>query len=707
MTNFDEAKLTAYALGELSPAEAAEVEAHLKADPDAQHAVDEMRHVAGLVTDQLAAEPTLTLTNAQRSAVQIRPARPPRVRRFLRPALAAAAVLIVGLTLVAVFLPIWGPRELHREVTDSRWNKRDGRYSEGESLDSTGYVSPSPTADEFVEETEGMVTRVYDIQDLVIEVPDFEGPRMDVGEVVSDPSAAPPPVAVRRMLRNTGMSSDEDPFAWADVRQQSPEWNREAYEHLQDNPFKTVAGHPLSTFSIDVDTASYSNVRRMLNSGRLPPAGAVRIEEMVNYFSYSYVGPSEGDAHPFSVHTDVAACPWQQGHQLLRVAIKGVEIEPDQRPAGNFVFLLDVSGSMEPANKLPLVRSAMKMLVQRLNAQDRLAIVVYAGAAGMVLDSTTCDQKDTIIAALERLQAGGSTHGAEGIRLAYEVAQANFIDGGVNRVILCTDGDFNVGVTSEDELVRLIEDKAETGVFLSVLGFGMGNLQDDRLESLADKGNGNYGYIDTINEARKLLVDQMAGTLVTIAKDVKIQIEFNPARVAGYRLIGYENRILAAEDFNDDTIDAGEIGAGHTVTALYELVPAGQDVPAAEVDPLRYQQPPAIAEGSEFADELLMVKLRYKQPDGDTSTLIEMPLEDTGQAFETMSEDFRFAASVAAFGMILRGSPYKGVATLDGIIEAASAARGDDANGYRAEFVQLARTARELQPAPEASPDEP
>jgi len=481
----------------------------------------------------------------------------------------------------------------------------------------------------------------------------------------------------------------------------SGQWNREAYDHIEDNSFKAVLDHPLSTFSIDVDTASYSNVRRMLNNGRLPPAGAVRVEELINYFTYSYTAPGAEDERPFAAHMDVTTCPWQPQHKLARIAIKGREIADEQRPAGNYVFLLDVSGSMTPPNKLPLVRSAMKLLVSRLGPEDRIAIVVYAGAAGLVLDSTACNKKAEILASLDRLRAGGSTHGSAGIRLAYKVAQDNFIEGGVNRVILCTDGDFNVGTTSESELVDLIEDKAASSVFLTVLGFGMGNYQDSRLEKLADKGNGNYGYIDTINEARKMLVEQMSGTLVTIAKDVKIQIEFNPAKVAGYRLIGYENRILAKEDFNDDTKDAGEIGAGHTVTALYEIVPAGQAVPTTgSVDPLKYQHPGSVEarEARPYSDELLTLKLRYKQPNGDISVLMQMPVSDREVSFDEASDDFRFAAVVASFGMILRDSEHKGNATLAGVIEAAGSAKGRDANGYRAEFVQLAKLARDLMP---------
>ncbi len=477
-------------------------------------------------------------------------------------------------------------------------------------------------------------------------------------------------------------------------------FNTEAYDAIVENPFLKVLDNPLSTFSIDVDTASYSNVRRFITSGQLPPPGAVRIEELVNYFTYDYPQP-EGD-RPFSVTTEVAACPWNASHRLVRIGLKGRDVPTEDRPASNLVFLLDVSGSMNERNKLPLVKHSMRMLVDQLTERDHVAIVVYAGASGLVLPSTSGNNHDTIIAALDRLEAGGSTNGASGLQLAYETAQQHFVRGGINRVILCTDGDFNVGMTSQDELVRLIEDKAKSGVFLSALGFGMGNYKDATLEKLADKGNGNYAYIDTPREARKVLVEQMSGTLLTIAKDVKIQVEFNPTRVGAYRLIGYENRILAAEDFNNDKKDAGEIGAGHTVTALYEVAPPGENVNLPTVDPLKYQPAKATTPSSTVVpstpDELLTVKLRYKQPDGDTSQLIEQPVVDRGVPYAQASADFKFAASVAAFGMILRHSPSVGTTTLDAIAELAVEGKGPDPQGHRAEFIDLVRQARELQP---------
>jgi len=472
-----------------------------------------------------------------------------------------------------------------------------------------------------------------------------------------------------------------------------PEFNTEAYDRIYENAFLRTLQNPLSTFSIDVDTASYANVRRFLNQGQLPPPDAVRIEELVNYFDYDYA-PPEGDV-PFSAHVEVAACPWNAGHRLARIALKGMEISREQRGPCNLVFLLDVSGSMNQPNKLPLLKNAMKMLVGNLNESDRVAIAVYAGASGLVLPSTSCGERQTIVDALDRLEAGGSTNGGEGIRLAYHVAQEQFAAGGVNRVILCTDGDFNVGTTSQGDLVRLIEEKAKSGVFLTVLGFGMGNYKDSTLEKLADKGNGNYGYIDTIHEARKMLVEQMGATLITIAKDVKIQIDFNPRRVGAYRLIGYENRMLRAEDFHDDTKDAGEIGAGHTVTALYELVPAGKEGDLPQVDASKYQTPAEPAEAAR-SDEAFTVKLRYKAPDSDESQLLSFAVVDEGKSLREASGDFQFAAAVACFGMLLRDSEHKGQSSFDLALELAQAGKGQDPNGYRVEFLQLVGLAKTL-----------
>lgn len=473
--------------------------------------------------------------------------------------------------------------------------------------------------------------------------------------------------------------------------------NTETYDRIVENAFRRVTQHPFSTFSIDVDTASYANVRRFLMNGELPPQGAVRVEELINYFSYDYPQPQKDV--PFSVNIETAECAWQPGHRLVRIGLKGKEIAHEQRPVSNLVFLVDVSGSMQSPNRLPLVREGLKLLVSQLGENDRVAIVVYAGASGLVLPSTTCDNRQTIFSAIDNLQAGGSTNGGAGIQLAYQTAVENFIAHGTNRVILCTDGDFNVGVTNQSDLIRLIEQKAQSKVFLTVLGFGMGNLKDSTLEKLADKGNGHYGYIDSLNEARKMFVEEMQGTLITIAKDVKIQVEFNPARVAAYRLVGYENRMLANEDFNNDQKDAGEIGAGHTVTALYELIPAnGADGAVSEgagVEPLKYQRP-SIASEAAAGDELLTVKLRYKQPEGDESRLIEMPAIDRGMKVGEASRDFVWATAVAEFGLVLRNSGHKGNATLAAVQELAGTAIGSDPHGHRAEFLRLVQSAQAL-----------
>ncbi|HLL14941.1 MAG TPA: VWA domain-containing protein [Pyrinomonadaceae bacterium] len=472
------------------------------------------------------------------------------------------------------------------------------------------------------------------------------------------------------------------------------EFNTEAYKHIDENPFFEVARAPLSTFSIDVDTASYSNTRRFIRDGQLPPKDAVRIEELINYFSYDYPQPA-GDA-PFSINAEVSACPWNSKHRLVHIGLQGKRLRKEDLPPANLVFLLDVSGSMNSPDKLPLVKSSLRMLAEQLSARDRLSIVVYAGSSGLVLPSTAGDRRGEILAALDSLEAGGSTNGGEGIHLAYRVATENFIRGGINRVILATDGDFNVGTTSEGELARLIEEKRKTGVFLSVLGFGTGNVKDATMETLADKGNGNYAYIDELQEARKVLGEQLGGTIATIAKDVKIQVEFNPRQAAAYRLIGYENRLLRDQDFNDDTKDAGEIGAGHTVTALYEVVPYGQKFENPGVDALKYQRPAQVSSDSN-SKELMTIKVRYKDPDkaGD-SKLLSVWVADAGTTLESASNNFKFSSAVAGFGMLLRDSKYKGGARYADVARLARAATGADAQGYRAEFIQLVERAQTL-----------
>ena len=461
-----------------------------------------------------------------------------------------------------------------------------------------------------------------------------------------------------------------------------PEYfNTEEYKRIYDNGYQDTTLSPLSTFSIDVDTASYSNIRRFINRGQLPPPDAVRTEELLNYFSYNY--PQNADGHPFSVHAEVSACPWQPGHQLVHIGLQGQNIPKEQLPPGNLVFLIDVSGSMADISKLPLLKSAFKLLVKELRHNDTVSIVTYAGQAGVALGPTKGSDKAAILAAIDSLQAGGSTAGGAGIQLAYSLAKKNFLPDGNNRVILATDGDFNVGVSSEGDLVRLIEAKRQEGIYLSVIGVGQGNLKDNKMEQLADKGNGNYAYIDTLQEAKRVFVSQMAGTLFTIAKDVKLQVEFNPSKVKEYRLIGYENRSLANRDFSDDSKDAGEMGAGQSVTALYEIIPTDAEGTSGEADPLAYQQVQL-----KESNDLLQVKIRYKQPSEDRSRLLVKKV-DSISVTDTPSADFRFAAAVAEYGMLLRFSEYRGQATYRQVLTEARQAIGTDSEGYRSEFIRL------------------
>lgn len=479
----------------------------------------------------------------------------------------------------------------------------------------------------------------------------------------------------------------------------------ETYTRIVENRFQRVSDQPVSTFSIDVDAASYSNIRRMLDDGHLPPADAVRIEEMVNYFSYDYASPTDG--HPFAIHTEVSEAPWNKKHKLVLVGLHGKKINTENLPPANLVFLIDVSGSMDEPDKLGLVKFSMGLLATKLRRNDKVSIVVYAGAAGVVLEPTSDKQK--ILAALDQLSAGGSTAGEAGLRLAYRTARKNFSRKGNNRVIICTDGDFNVGESSDEAMEKLIEKERESGVFLTVLGFGTGNYQDGKMQLLADKGNGNHAYIDGLPEAKKVLVTEFGGTLFTIAKDVKLQVEFNPAKVAGYRLIGYENRMLAKEDFNDDKTDAGELGSGHTVTALYEVIPAGVKSNFLEkpsVDPLKYATPAkstgnGVNGGGKLAgltanassNELLTVKFRYKEPSGETSKLIVRPLLDENRSIAASSDNFRFAAAVAEFGMLLRDSEFKSAANFAQVKELGRSAKGPDEEGHRAGFLQMVEMA--------------
>lgn len=472
----------------------------------------------------------------------------------------------------------------------------------------------------------------------------------------------------------------------------APEANDESYKGINENTFTNATSTPLSTFSVDVDAASYSNVRRFINNGQLPPADAVRIEEMINYFTYYLAGPVNND--PVAIHTELSSAPWNTKHRLLRIGLKAKTIPTKNLPASNLVFLIDVSGSMNDVNKLPLVKSSLKMLVDQLRPQDRVALVVYAGAAGVVLPSTTGDKKETIKNAIDNLEAGGSTAGGEGIKLAYSIAAQNLLKNGNNRIVLATDGDFNVGASSDDDMEKLIEKKRESGIFLSVLGYGMGNYKDSKMETLADKGNGNYAYIDNITEARKTLISEFGGTLFTVAKDVKLQIEFNPAKVQAYRLLGYENRILNKEDFNNDKKDAGDMGSGHTVTAFYEIVPAGvKDDYSESVDELKYQQPASTPMIYRSA-EMMTIKFRYKEPVSAVSKMSQVTVNDAPLDFNSTSADFKFASAVAEVGMLLRDSKFKQHSSFEHAIAAARAGKGIDAEGYRSEFIRLAESAK-------------
>jgi len=734
--------LTAHALGQLDATDSAAVARRLE-DPaaaaDRAHVADTHTIAAALRAGRLAEEPprSADLRRAVLAAAAVRPAdvepappAPGRRGRWLLAGGAIVASLAVGL-MVVVERP-----QRFRDVarrTDATETRAAGErvadrlapvglpqaVAEAEKQQASGYqIRQQPQAGP---QAAGSSLAVAARDEALPTEPVLAAAAAPAGGIVVVPTPGAPALARRRESEAPLRKSDEAlarairgsavaesrrnvDAGWiaepADADRFGRGLDRERYEARPENRFLAVAEQPLSTFSIDVDTASYANVRRFLSAGRLPPREAVRIEELMNYFPYDYPQP-DGET-PFAVALEAGECPWQPGHRLVRIGLQGRTIDRQERPAGNLVFLIDVSGSMSAADKLPLVKQGLSMLVDQLTENDSVAIVTYAGAAGLVLPSTSGDQKEKIRAAIDGLAAGGSTHGSAGIVLAYEQAATHFIPGGVNRVLLATDGDLNVGVTGDEALVELVTEKAQGGTFLTVLGFGSGNLQDAKLEKIADRGNGIYAYIDGAREARKVLVEQLAGSTITIAKDVKIQVEFNPAQVASYRLLGYENRLLATRDFRDDKKDAGEIGAGHRVTALYEVELVGDAAAAvAAGEPLKYQRqaeprPEPVAVDPAASRELLTVKLRWKQPAGDTSTLLEVPLSDRGGAFDSASTDFRFASAVAAFGMILADGQGRGDATLPMVARIAAGALGSDPGGYRAEFLDLVRRAETL-----------
>ncbi|MDP9004239.1 MAG: von Willebrand factor type A domain-containing protein [Verrucomicrobiota bacterium] len=716
--NLDDPNLTAFALDELSGAERNAMAQAVASSPEAQAFVAETQQLARLLKSEYVADRQLPPERTSHVAVMAEQRRRWSWNQW--GSLAAALAIFAVLSVVAVGTI---RRELGRTVSQAPTKERKapgkGDTNIVEAIISEPTVEPQkvPAPRDLLALQPPAPPR-----DLVALQPPAPPPPSSVPEFVEEQprSAAKTMHAMKKRsfagagkLGETALSYVPMPSVLATPAESEvpgryrQDFDTATYDHITENPFLPAATNPLSTFSIDVDTASYSNVRRFINDGTLPPKDAVRVEEMINYFTYDYREP-EADK-PFSIDLDATACPWDPSHRLLRIGLKAREVANENRPASNLVFLLDVSGSMTPAERLPLVKQAMRLLVDKLTEKDRVAIVIYAGGSGLALQSTTGDRKETILRALEELKAGGSTNGAEGIELAYKVAADNFIKGGVNRVILATDGDFNVGVTNQGDLIRLIETKAKSGVFLSVLGVGKDNLKDSTMQKLADKGNGNYAYLDSIDEARKVLVQQINGTLMTVAKDVKIQVEFNPARVASYRLIGYEKRMLRKEDFKDDKVDAGEIGAGHTVTALYEVVPAGTGAtaPAASVpavDPLKYQTSGTVPSTTAQVDpkasqEMVTVKLRHKKPDGEVSELTERSFVDNGSRFENAAPDLKFAAAVAEFGMILRDSQFKGKGTIGAVIEWALEGKGPDTAGYRAGFIELARRTQKLKPS--------
>ena len=688
MKNFDphDPKWTAYVLNELPPRATKTVEQEIKDHPEARALVDSIRTTTSMIEASLRGEPEVEMDIDQKNAVKkaAEEARRGRTIRFpvwIPAALSAAAVLILAVLGVQRFsssprMTEWSsPGNLAHSTYEQTHRDGDMNYAAGR-VDHGRRISSGA---EMVS-----TTREYRSGSFGSPVPDSSQAlykRQHEGRTFTK--------TTYHMF--APRSGEVETFETAVI---SP--SLDDFAEIRPNTFIRVVDHPLSTFSIDVDTASYAVVRKFLAEGRLPPPDAVRIEELVNYFNYQYPGPI--DQTPFAAHMEAAPAPWQTNHYLIRVALKGREIPAAERPALNLTYLIDVSGSMNDANRLPLVKRALQALVKQLDERDRVAIVVYAGAAGLVLPPTSGQEPQRILSALEQLQAGGSTAGGAGIQLAYDTARKMYLSNAVNRVILCTDGDFNVGLTQRGDLERLIEQEATSGVFLTVLGFGMGNYKDATLELLSNKGNGNYGYIDDFSEARKLLVDQIFGTLITIAKDVKIQVEFNPLRVAAYKLIGYENRVLAKEDFNNDKMDAGEIGAGHTVTALYEIIPAGQPVPEVPaVDALKYQAGAASENSAHMSGEIMTLKLRYKEPDGMTSRKLEFPLAADVLNRMDPSEDFRFASAVAGFGMLLRsGKSLNGFAMSD-VLRMAETATGADPGGYRAEFIRLIRNASALQ----------
>ena len=740
ISDTNDPRLTAYTLGEIDPSERSEIEQLLADCEEARNYVAEIHQTAQWLAEELQREPetasTLAMANhrlidqALESAVPTANSRP-WWRKPYRLMSMAATLLIVG-TVGLFSLNAYQTGRQARNVFNPLPPLSKPRASAPAKSPTEALGEAPAMIRSFYAPASGPHARQNSSNQMqrgdTRSAPNGNGQQFQIAQNTTAPgmppagaiayapalpaAAAPAsaPAAIPALNKNVQNEPAQQavpaPVAGGEVNAVVPEelgGNLEAFDRIQENPFVRAIEEPLSTFSIDVDTASYANVRRyLLQLNQLPPPDAVRIEELLNYFSYQDAPPTPSSRDPFAIHLEVARCPWSAEHRLARIGIAGKPIHQNERPPSNLVFLIDVSGSMADYNKLPLVKWALQRLVEQLDGKDQVAIVVYASASGLYLPSTRCDgdHKADIFSRIEQLHAEGSTNAGAGIQLSYEIAAKNFKTDGINRVILATDGDFNVGITQRDELTKLIEAKAKSKVFLTVLGFGMGNLKDGTLETLADKGNGNYAYLDSAEEAYRVLVRQMGSTLMTIAKDVKVQVDFNPAKVAAYRLIGYENRVMANQDFANDAKDAGEIGAGHHVTALYELVPAGKEPLIANVEASKFVQPAQVKGDS---PDSFVVRLRYKQPEGDKSTLIERGVVDQGLDYSQASLDFKLASAVAGFGMLLRNSPSKGNLGYPAVIELATPTLAHDPHGYRKEFIELihkASQARQISAVP-------
>ena len=746
--NPDSPELTAFALGELPPDEMRRVAAEVAADPALAAEVDAIRACAIALQEGMSMEPAAALLPEQRAIIEaaatdteppdVAPAHVPETgswwRWLLQPAwgvgLAGAAALMVTFLIwprtvtptaqapEASDGPRYGPLpEAARMVPSSSGAPSVPPPPAPEVPAPAAAPSPRPTTTAPADPVRTKVSATPSRSGRAAVASDpVAGPGLPAGASVkvdrtpaapmsgASPTPMPPGGMEPALMRRYGLVPRAAPGAEdSQTRGELPgvrlpdAFGGERYSGVAEAGFRPVTEARLSTFSIDVDTASYANVRRFLREGRMPPADAVRVEEMINYFRYDHAevkGP-----HPVATRVEVAECPWAPGHRLARVSLKAREVKRKERPPANLVFLVDVSGSMGTENQLGLVQQSLRLLTGQLTARDHVSIVTYAGESAVALMPANGGEPGTILEAIQRLRAGGSTHGSAGLRTAYALARTNRVADGVNRVILCTDGDFTVGETSREQLLALIAEEAKSGVFLTVLGFGMGNYNDATMELLADRGNGTYAYLDSFREARKVLFEELESALVTVAKDVKLQVEFNPAQVQSWRLIGYENRALANRDFNDDTKDAGDIGAGHAVTALYEIVPVAGGEPG--VDPLRYARQESPAPPARVRpEEMLFVKVRYKLPESTESRLLELAVPGEVQSWDRVGPDFRFTAAVAGFGMLLRESPHRGNLDLDRVLVLAERGLGTDPEGYRAEFIDLVRRARQLRTRP-------